>query len=131
MGMDLAAMKAAALDQAGDAVIVIDHEGIVRVWNGFAERLFGWTAEQMLGHDVKTMIPERLRAGHDRGFSAAMESGRLRSDGTARRTKALSPSGEPIYVIMTFALVMDADGRPAGSVAVARRWDREAPQPAS
>ncbi len=124
--MELEAFKAAALDQAGDAVIVIDHEGTIRAWNGFAERLFGWTSGQLLGQDIKTIIPERMRAAHDRGFFAAMESGRLRSDGTARRTKALTPSGDPIYVIMTFAMVKDPDGHPVGSVAVARHWDREA-----
>lgn len=128
--MDLHEFKAAALDQAGDAIIVIDEHGIIRAWNDVSARLFGWTDDQLLGQDVKTIIPERLRAAHDRGFFAAMESGRLRSDGTARRTKALTPAGDNTYVIMTFAVVRD-DGTSMGSVAVARHWDRDEPAPRS
>lgn len=123
--VDLIEFKAAALDAAGDAVIAIDAEGIIRVWNPFAERLFGWKSDQVLGEDVKIIIPEKLRAAHDRGFFAAVRSGRLRSDGNARRTKALTPSGDPVYVVMTFALVKNEAGQAIGSVAVARHWDRD------
>lgn len=118
--MELQALKAAALDQAGDAVIVIDRQGIIRVWNRFAERLFGWTAEQTLGHDVKMIIPESLRAAHDRGLFTAIERGRLQSDGKARHTKALHAEGGNTYVTMTFALIFEPGGRAIGSVAMAR-----------
>lgn len=122
---DLVALKAAALDHAGDAIIVIDSDGIIRAWNGFAERLFLWTAEQVIGQDVKIMIPERLQGSHDRGFFTAMESGHLASDGRARHTRAVGPAGEKIYVTMTFAVVSGTDGSAIGAVAVARAWDRE------
>ncbi|MFT3876042.1 MAG: PAS domain-containing protein [Propioniciclava sp.] len=127
-------LKAAALDCAGDAVIVIDREGIIRVWNSAAQRLFGWTAEQTIGQDVKIMIPERLRSSHDRGFFAAMASGHLHSDGRPRHTKAAGPGGETIYVTMSFAVVSDAAGAAIGSVAMAREWIREPrhePRPAA
>lgn len=123
--MDMDGLKAAAVDHAGDAIIVIDERGTIRVWNHFAERLFGWSADQTLGQDVSMMIPERLRPGHNRGFSAAMASGKLASDGKARHTKAIHSSGQYVYVTMTFALILDADGRATGSVAVAREWIRE------
>lgn len=122
---DLERLKAAALDHAGDAIIVIDRDGIIRAWNGFAERLFLRPAAEAIGQDVKIMIPERLRASHDRGFFAAMASGRLASDGRARHTRAEGPNGERIYVTMTFAVVSDAAGAVIGSVAVAREWERE------
>lgn len=125
MSDELTALKAAALDSAGDAVIVIDRDGTIRAWNGFAERLFGWRADQVVGQDVKIMIPERLQSSHDRGFFAAMESGRLASDGRARHTRAVGPNGEKVYVTMTFAIVTDAEGATLGSVAVAREWERE------
>lgn len=123
--MDELALRAAALDQAGDAIIVIDAAGIIRVWNAHAERLFGWTAAQTLGEDVKIMIPPRLRSSHDRGFFAAMEAGHLHSDGEPRHTKGIDPDGNPVYVTMSFAVIADADGHAVGSVAVARPWIRE------
>ena len=125
MTADLQNLKAAALDHAGDAIIVIDRDGIIRVWNSHAERLFLWTAEQVIGHDVKIMIPERLQGSHDRGFFRAMATGHLASDGRARHTRAVGPQGEKIYVTMTFAVVPGADGSAIGSVAVAREWERD------
>lgn len=127
----VAALKAAAVDQAGDAIIVIDEDGMIRVWNRFAEQLFGWSAEQTLGQDVQMMIPERLRPGHNRGFSAAISSGKLASDGKARHTKAIHSSGNYVYVTMTFALILDDDGQATGSVAVAREWIRDKAAPAA
>ena len=118
-----------ALDAAGDAVIVIDAEGIIRAWNPCCEKLFGHRATDVIGQEVSVMIPEKLRAGHERGFTAAMESGRLRSDGTVRGTKALRPDGTAVYVQMTFAVVTDDHGKALGSVAVAREWVREPRQP--
>lgn len=105
--MDIEALKVAAVDQAGDGIIVIDREGVIRVWNRHAETLFGWTAAQAIGQDVKLIIPERLRSAHDRGFFRAIATGRLSSDGKARHTKGLHSSGESVYVTMTFALILD------------------------
>lgn len=122
---DATAFRAAAWDHANDALIAIDTDGIIRAWNHFAEKLFGWSAEDVIGQDVKIMIPERLRAAHDRGFFAAMEAGHLASDGRARRTKSLTKSGENVYVTMTFAVISDAAGAATGAVAVAREWVRE------
>lgn len=122
---DLLAFESAALHSANDGIIAIDKAGIIRVWNKFAEKLFGWTAEQAIGRDVKIIIPEHLQAAHDRGFFAAMQTGHLRTDGTARRTKGVTSDGGKVYVSMTFAVVHDDSGATVGAVAVARRWDRE------
>ena len=123
--MDITGLKAAALDQAGDAVVVIDREGIIRAWNAAAEKLFVWKADEVIGEDVKVFIPERLRSSHDRGFFAAMEAGHLHSDGKPRHTKALAPDGSSIYVTMSFAVVLDDGGTAVGAVAMAREWVRE------
>lgn len=111
----------ALVDHAGDAIIGIDRRGLVTVWNRKAAELFGFLAQDAIGKDVEFIIPERLRSAHHRGFSAAMASGHLRSDGRARRTKALTRDGSTIFVEMTFAVVTDADGQAIGSVAVARK----------
>lgn len=107
-------------NQAGDAIIAIDRQGIIRVWNQKCVEIFGWTPEAALGQSVDLIIPEKFRSGHDHGFTAAMESGHLASDGRARLTRALTLSGEPAYVEMTFAVVNDASGAAVGAVAVAR-----------
>lgn len=117
---DNADLARPALQQAGDAIIVVNTHGIIREWNDACVATFGFTPEQALGQDVKLIIPERLRAAHDRGFGAAMAAGRLSSDGHPRRTKALTAGGHTVYVTMTFAVVNEDAGPAIGSVAVAR-----------
>ena len=61
------------------AVIETDEEGIIRVWTGAAERIFGWTAAEVLGSHIDGLelvheadiafvdaVVDRLRSGHDR-----------------------------------------------------------------
>lgn len=117
-----------ALDSATDAIIVIDGEGIVRAWNRAATALFGYARHEALGRDVDFMIPARLREAHHQAFSAAMLRGALASDGAARRTKAMRGDGSPVYIDMTFAMLLDDAGAAIGSVAVARpATERDAP----
>ncbi|WP_217634070.1 PAS domain-containing protein [Raineyella antarctica] len=119
------ALAAAALDQAGDAIIAIDHAGTITLWNQKCTELFGFTAEQAIGEPVEIIIPENLRTAHEHGFGAAMESGHLASDGRARRTKGITADGGKVYVTMTFAVINDAEGTAIGAVAVAREYVKE------
>jgi len=119
-------LAARALQQAGDGIIVIDTDGIIRVWSDHCAALFGHPAEEAIGRDITLIIPERLRDAHDRAFSAAMACGHLASDGKPRRTKGVRADGGSVYVTMTFAVVTDDAGAAIGSVAVAREFVREA-----
>ena len=61
------------------AIIETDGEGIIRTWTGAAERIFGWTAAEVLGTDIEVLdlvhdadlpfvdaVIDRLRRGHER-----------------------------------------------------------------
>jgi PAS domain S-box-containing protein len=89
------ARKAAIMDSAMDAVTMMDETGRVVEWNLGAERIFGFTREQILGQQLADFIvPERLRAAHHKGLCRYLESGEsvllnqllempaLRSDGS-------------------------------------------------
>lgn len=108
------------LQQAGDALIYADRQGIIRVWNAAAEHLFGFTADEAIGQSLDLIIPEKLRAAHWRGFDAAMASGQTKHAGAPTRTRALTKGGEVIYAEMTFSLVKDEASGDMGSVAMAR-----------
>jgi len=107
-------------DQMADAAIYADRSGTIVRWNRAAAALFGYSAAEALGQNLDLIIPERLRAAHWRGFEAAMASGVTRTHGRATLTSAIHKEGRKLYVEMTFALVVDADGSACGSVAVAR-----------
>ncbi|WP_245621271.1 MULTISPECIES: PAS domain S-box protein [Paraburkholderia] len=74
----------------------------------------------LLGQNLDLIIPEHLRAAHWRGFEAAMTSGRTRLHGRATLTRAISRTGQKLYVEMTFAMVKNHEGEVLGSVAIAR-----------
>ena len=108
------------LEQAADALIYAGRDGCIALWNAAAERVFGWSAAEALGQNLDLIIPEHLRAGHWRGWDAAMASGQLHLNGAATLTRALTKAGGKCYVEMSFALVKDEAGQPIGAVAMAR-----------
>ncbi len=52
------------LEAVPDAVIIVGRDGRMVAVNGQAEKLFGYTSEEMLGRSVELLVPERSRAGH-------------------------------------------------------------------
>jgi len=58
------ARLAAIVDNASDAIISINGEGLVTLFNPAAERIFGHPADRMLGGPVDRLLPEAVRAGH-------------------------------------------------------------------
>jgi PAS domain S-box-containing protein len=109
------------LEQIGDAVVYVDETGTIRRWNRAAAALFGFSAAETLGQSLDQIIPEKLRAGHWRGFDAAMTTGVMKLQGRPTLTRATHQTGRKLYVEMTFALVKGRAGSaPLGAVAVAR-----------
>jgi PAS domain S-box-containing protein len=108
------------LAQMADAVIYAEAAGTIRLWNGAAAALFGYSAAEALGQSLDLIIPEHLKARHWQAFGAAMSSGVMRLQGRPAVTRARHQSGRKLYVEMTFALVEEPGGHARGAVAVAR-----------
>src|SRR4051794_35788181 len=95
------------LEQTTDALLYADRDGNIVRWNQAAFSLFGYSAAEALGKNLDLIIPEHLRAGHWRGFDAAMASGNTRLGGRPTVTRAAHKDGKKLYVEMTFAVVKD------------------------
>jgi PAS domain S-box-containing protein len=65
------------VQSTGDAIILMDTRGQVAFWNSGAEKIFGYTAEQMLEQPVTRIIPQRFREAHQRGVERVAAAGRL------------------------------------------------------
>ena len=123
--LDLAALVAAA----GDAIVVADAEGHIRLWNAAAERIFGFPAADVLGQSLDLIIPERYRARHWDGYREVMQTGVTRYGAEVLRVPALRENGQRISIAFTVALLKGADGRVTAIAAIVRdetqRWEEE------
>ncbi len=94
------------------AVVALDLTGKVSFWSPGAERLFGWTAEEIVGLELQ-IIPPDLQEEYAR-FRQEVLSGQ---PFTSRDTQRLHRSGARIDVTLSTALLHDDNGGPAGLVA--------------
>ena len=115
-----ATLAKSIVDQATDAIIFADRDGIVRIWNAGAERIFGHKAEDVIGGTLDIIIPERMVDAHNRGFNHAISTGEMKYVNKVLTTRSMHKDGSRIYVDMSFDMVRDASGTILGAVAVAR-----------
>jgi len=70
------ALTGAILRAALDAIITMDQEGRIVEFNPAAERIFGYTSDEVAGHDMAELIvPPSLRPGHRKGLMRYLETG--------------------------------------------------------
>ncbi len=75
---------ASILDTVPDAMIVIDEGGIVQSFSPAAERLFGYSAADMIGKNVKMLMPSPYRESHDGYIKQYLRTGQRRIIGIGR-----------------------------------------------
>ncbi len=72
------------LETVPDAMVVIDEKGLVRDFSSAAERMFGWSAREVIGRNVSTLMPEPYRSGHDNYLAHYYRTGEKRIIGKGR-----------------------------------------------
>ena len=108
------------IEALGDAVIICDSDGVIRLWNAAAERLFGFTQAEALGSSLDLIIPERLRERHWNGYTKAMESGETRYSHDLLRVPAVHKDGRVLSIAFTVSLLFTTERKVKGIVAVIR-----------
>ena len=108
------------VEQTTDAVIFADREGLIRIWNRGAEAVFGFPAAEALGQSLDIIIPEELRKRHWEGYKRAIEAGRTRLGSRVLVTRGLHRDGSRLYVDLSFAVIVDDEGRAEGALAIGR-----------
>lgn len=82
------------LDNVIDAIVTIDESGLIETFNPAAERIFGYGKADVVGQNVKLLMPERYREQHDEFLLAYRESGVPRMLGKALELPGLRRNGE-------------------------------------
>jgi PAS domain S-box-containing protein len=107
---------AAIVDGSDDAIISKDLRGIVTSWNEGAERLFGYSAAEMVGHSITILIPDDRRNEEQEILARLKRGERVEHFETIRKTK----SGERIHVSLTISPIKDGEEQIVGASKIAR-----------
>src|SRR5213593_4269010 len=100
-------MQAALLDKARDAILVRDLEHRIIYWNKSAERIFGWTAAEVIGRTSIELAPRQESIRFLEALKVVLEKGEWNGE-VVQRTK----SGQEIIVESRWTLVRDSQGDP-------------------
>lgn len=73
-----------AIDTSIDGMIMIDHTGAILLYSAACERLFGYVAAEVLGRNVKMLMPSPYRENHDAYLHSYLTSGTAKIIGTGR-----------------------------------------------
>jgi PAS domain S-box-containing protein len=113
---DAARQLAAIVDSSEDVILSKDLNGIVTSWNAAASRVFGYTAEEMIGQSILKLIPEHLHADEKRIIESIRAGRRVEHFDTARLVK----DGRLIDVSLTVSPIKDEQGKVIGASKILR-----------
>ena len=107
---------AAIVESSDDVIVSKDLEGTITSWNAAASRVFGYSAEEMIGASILKLIPEELHPDEKVILDSIRAGRRVEHFETVRLTKG----GGRIDVSLTISPVRGRDGRVIGASKILR-----------
>lgn len=107
---------ASIVDSSADAIISKDLNGITTSWNAAAERMFGYTASEMVGQSIRRLIPDDRRQEEDDVLARIRLGQRVEHYETVRRRK----DGTLVPVSLTVSPIRGHDDTIVGASKIAR-----------
>ena len=99
------------IDTAQDAIIMIDSAGDIALWNHAACRMFGYTAEEVLGKNLhQLLVPERFREEQSQAFPRFQQSGTGNAVGRVLELTALKKDGQEFPVELSLSTMLASSG---------------------
>ncbi|MBV9504816.1 MAG: PAS domain S-box protein [Acidobacteriia bacterium] len=116
LGLSPAARLSAIVESSEDAIISKDLNGIIQTWNGAAERVYGYTAEEAVGRPISILLPADRQKEEAEILQRLRRGERVKHFETTRITK----KGDLIYVSLTISPILGENGKILGASHVAR-----------
>ena len=117
------------VNDAPDAILIADREGIIRFWNSGAEQMFGHAAAEAVGQSLDLIIPENLRSRHWEGYWRVMASGETKYKTGLLSSQGVRKDGTRVSLEFSMVLLRDEAGAMAGCASIMRdvteRWKKE------
>jgi PAS domain S-box-containing protein len=110
------ARLAAIVTSSSDAIVSKTLDGIVATWNAGAERMYGYSAQEMIGQPILRLIPPDLRAEEELNLARIRRGEQVESYETVR----LAKDGHRFAVSLTISPIRDHTGRLIGASKIAR-----------
>ncbi len=106
------------IEEAPDAIVLIDSQNVVRYWSAGAERMFQHRREDVVGRKVGFIVPADLLESDELGWLQR----RIQEGGTVTNhlSRRVRKDGVELSVSITRSMLHDARGRPIGSTAIIR-----------
>jgi PAS domain S-box-containing protein len=112
---------AAIVRDSDDAIIGKTLEGIITSWNGGAERIYGYTAEEAIGRTVAMLVPSDREDELPEILQKLTQGQRMNNYGTLRVTK----DGSIVNISLTVSPIRDASGAITGASTIGRDVTKE------
>lgn len=117
------------LNEAPDAILISDLEGIIRYWNKGAELIFGHSREEAEGQSLDLIIPENLRGRHWDGYKRVMATGETKYKTGLLSSPGICKDGSRVSLEFSMLLLTSEDGRMYGCASIMRdvtkQWIKE------
>ncbi len=110
------ARMAMIVESSNDAIFSISLDGVITSWNRGAENVFGYSAGEIIGNQIVTIIPAERYDERSRILQTILGSGQVNDFETTRIKK----DGSQIQVSITTSPIRDADGKITGNSVIAR-----------
>jgi two-component system sensor kinase FixL len=98
-------------DAAPDAMIVIDERGVIQSYSAAAQRIFGWSASEVIGRNVSMLMPPPYRNEHDGYLSRYLKTGEKRIIGVGRIVAGERKDGSSFPMELNVGEVRSERGR--------------------
>lgn len=105
-----AQMVEAALQTAVGAILIIDDRGLIQNINSACEKVFGFSAQELIGNNVSLLMPEPYRSRHDGYVKHHLDTGERRIIGIGRQVMGRRKSGA-IFPMHLSVSAFEAEGR--------------------
>jgi PAS domain S-box-containing protein len=90
-------------ETASDAIISADFNGEIVFWNDAAEKVFGYSAVEIIGKPLTTIMPDRYHRAHQKGLNRVVQTGKSRLSGKAVELAGLRKDGSEFPVSISAA----------------------------
>ena len=108
---DRDALLHSIIETSPDALITIDEDGLIRSFNPAAETMFGYQAKEVVGRNVKCLMPSPYQEEHDDYIKRYLATSERRIIGIGRQVLARKKDGEAFPIDLAVGEVQLADGR--------------------